>query len=135
MNRMASKRSAFAALMAAAVLATGCGGGGGSSADTKPGQEAPAVATGPQSFLVFPNPQRQPSGSLQTIAIEYAEAYYRAIDPANARDTLAKWKALNGFGTGTGTEVNVVFGDRRDLGYGRDMHARQNPDGTLAFYV
>src|SRR5205085_7008338 len=36
---------------------------------------------------------------------------------------------------GTGTEINVIFGDRRDLGYGRRMYARQNPDGTLAFYV
>ncbi len=119
----------------AAVAALGGCGGGGSPGDTRPGQETPIVTEGPKSFLLFPNPQQQADGSLQMDTPGYAEAYYRAIDPMNARDTLAKWKATNGFETGTGTEINVVFGDRRDLGYGRRMYARQNPDGTLAFYV
>jgi mono/diheme cytochrome c family protein len=48
---------------------------------------------------------------------------------------LAKWRAANGFDTGTGTQVTAVFGDSRDLGFGRRMTARQNTDGTLAFYV
>jgi mono/diheme cytochrome c family protein len=126
--------AARAAATVAALLLAGCGGGG-SPGDTRPGDELPAVAEGPRSFLLFPNPQVQPDGRLQMDTVEYAEAYYRAIDPTAARDTLAKWKAVNGFETGTGSEVNVVFGDRRDLGYGRRMYARQNPDGTLAFYV
>ena len=122
--------------MAVALLLASCGGGGGSSGDVRPGAD-PGVAptTGPDSFLLFPNPQVQADGSLQTNTPAYAEAYYDAIDPNNAKDTLAKWKAANGFDTGTGTQVTVVFGDQRDLGYGRRMTARQNADGTLAFVV
>ncbi len=90
---------------------------------------------GPDSFLIFPNPQQQPDGSLQTTSAAYANAYYAAVDPLNERDTFAKWKAKNLFDTGTGTQVQVVFGDTRDLGYGRRMTARQNADGTLAFFV
>lgn len=119
----------------AALALAGCGGGGGSPADSRPGQPTAPVVVGPTQFLLFPNPQRQPDGTLQTDTAGYAEAYYRAIDPTGARDTLAKWKAANGFDTGTGTQVSVIFGDRRDLGYGRRMTARQNPDGTLAFVV
>jgi cytochrome c553 len=125
-----------AAALATALLVSGCGGGGGSSADVHPNSPPPPpVATGPDKFLLFPNPQVQSDGTLQTDTLAYAEAYYRAIDPAGARDTLAKWKAANGFDTGTGTQVTVVFGDKRDLGYGRRMNVRQNPDGTLAFFV
>ena len=122
-------------VVAAALALPGCGGGG-SPADVHPGNppEPPAVE-GPKSFLLFPNPQVQADGTLQTDTQEYADAYYRAVDPLNAKDTLAKWKAANGFETGTGNEFNVVFGDRRDLGYGRRMYARSNPDGTVAFYV
>ena len=129
---LAARCAAVAILLALA----GCGGGGGSPADVRPGPQPPAIAPSePDKFLLFPNPQQQPDGTAQTNTQEYVEAYYRAIDPLNERDTLAKFKAKNGFETGTGTEVNVVFGDRRDLGYGRRMYARQNPDGTLAFYV
>jgi mono/diheme cytochrome c family protein len=125
-----------AASLAVAFALSGCGGGGGAPGDTKPGQDfPPPPAVGPDSFLLFPNPQLQADGTVQTNTVAYAEAYYRAIDPQNARDTLAKWKAANGWDTGTGTQITVVFGDRRDLGYGRHMHARRNPDGTLAFYV
>src|SRR5688572_18833052 len=133
---MRSSISILPCAAAAALLLSACGGGGGSPADVRPGPQPPAaVVNAPDKFLLFPNPQVQADGSLQTDTPEYAEAYYRAIDPNNERDTLAKWKAVNGFETGTGTEVNVVFGDQRDLGYGRRMYARQNPDGSLAFYV
>jgi mono/diheme cytochrome c family protein len=118
-----------------ALVLAGCGGGG-SSSDVRPGEPpAPAEGPVPHSFLLFPNPQQQPNGELQMNTQAYADAYYRAIDPQNERDTLAKYKAKNGFETGTGIEHNVIFGDRRDLGYGRRMYARRNDDGTLAFYV
>ena len=123
-------------LMAVTILLSACGGGGGSAGDTVPKAAAPDVAiTGPNSFLLFPNPQLQADGTLQTNTAAYTEAYYRAIDPTNARDTLDKYKATNGFGSGTGTEITVVFGDQKDLGYGRRMNVRRNADGTLAFYV
>ncbi len=95
----------------------------------------PAASDQPDGFLVFPNPLVQPDGSFQTLSTAYAQAYYAAIDPTSAKDTLDKWKAANGFGSGTGTEVMVVFGDTRDLGYGRRMTARQNANGTIAVMV
>ncbi len=127
----------FAALAASVFLAS-CGGGGGSPGDTRPGADPPpTVSTGsePKSFLLFPNPQVQADGTMQTNTLAYAQAYYAAIDPNNERDTLAKFKARNGFDSGTGTQILVIFGDRRDLGYGRRMTARKNPDGSIAFFV
>ena len=133
---MRSSRSVVPCTAVAALLVLASCSGGGSPADVHAGPQPTApVANAPDKFLLFPNPQMQADGSVQTDTTGYAEAYYRAIDPNNERDTLAKWKAVNGFETGTGTEVNVVFGDQRDLGYGRRMYARQNPGGTLAFYV
>jgi hypothetical protein len=125
---------AWLAAAAAVLLLASCGGGG-SPGDIHPGTNPVPVPGQPNSFLLFPNPQVQPDGSLQTDTAAYAQAYYAAIDPNNTKDTLAKWKAVNGFDTGTGMQVTAVFGDSRDLGFGRRMTARQNPDGTLAFFV
>lgn len=129
--------SGTAAVLAAAVL-TACGAGKGNPGDTYP--NAPTTSTavsGPNSFLLFPNPQVQSGGSLQTDTTAYAQAYYAAVDPTNAEDTLAKWKVVNGFGTSPGPlgEMTVVVGDTHDLGYGRRMTARQNTDGTIAVMV
>ena len=66
-------------------------------------------------------------------SIEYAEQYYLAVDPDNERTTLDAWKSKNGFDQGH--DVHVIFRDTKDLGYGRDMYARRNDDGSLAFYV
>ena len=133
---MLSRRLLALAAATSAILAGCGGGGGGASTDVKPGPQPPATVTNaPDKFLLFPNPQEQPDGSLQTDTVAYADAYYRAVDPSSQRDTLAKWKAANQWDTGTGTQVTVVFGDKRDLGYGRRMNVRQNPDGTLSFYV
>jgi hypothetical protein len=125
---------AWLASIAAVLLLAACGGGG-SPGDIHPGTDPVPVSGEPNAFLLFPNPQVQPDGSLQTNTPAYAQAYYAAIDPNNTKDTLAKWKAANGFDTGTGTQVTAVFGDSRDLSFGRRMTARQNPDGTLAFFV
>jgi hypothetical protein len=125
---------AWLAAAAAVLLLASCGGGG-SPGDIHPGTNPVPVPGQPNAFLLFPNPQLQPDGSLQTDTAAYAQAYYAAIDPNNTKDTFAKWKAANGFDTGTGMQVTAVFGDSRDLGFGRRMTARQNPDGTLAFFV
>lgn len=127
-----------ASLIAAAIVLSACGGGGGggTSADINPKADPePAAVAGPDSFLLFPNPQVQADGTVQMNTAAYQQAYYAAIDPNNAKDTLAKWKAANGWDSGTGTQITVVFGDKKDLGYGRRMNARRNADGTLAFYV
>ncbi len=130
-----SRFQCLAGTLVMSFLLTSCGGDEGSPRDVNPAAPPEAAVVGPDSFLLFPNPQQQADGSLQTTTTAYANAYHAAIDPLNDRDTFVKWKAKNFFDTGTGTQVEVVFGDTRDLGYGRRMTARQNVDGTLAFFV
>jgi hypothetical protein len=93
------------------------------------------VPTGLNRFLLFPNPLAINTGGFETNTSEYADAYYRAIDPTNAKNTIDKWKTQNSFGSGTGTELLAVFRDTKDLGYGRRMTGRMNTDGSVAFYV
>ena len=91
----------LASLLLAALL---CACGGGSApADNAPSDPPVSRAEGIDRFLLFPNPQVQPDGTLQTEYARLREAYYAAIDPTTRKDTLAKWKAANGFDTGTGT--------------------------------
>ena len=120
------------------LLLAACGGGG-YSGDTTPSTPPFADATGLDRFLLFPNPQAEPDkpdGPFQTNTEAYARAYYEAIDLLNDKDTLAKWKAANKFDDPGGTKVTAVFGDKRDLGYGRNMTARYDPsNGTIAFLV
>lgn len=118
------------------LILLSCGPSGENPTDVFPNAVAVIEPTsGSDSFLLFPNPQKQDDGSLQTNTLAYATAYYEAIDPTNTKDTLAEWKVANGFGSGTGTEVNVVFGDVKDLGYGRRMTARDMGGGSYAFLV
>lgn len=132
------RASAFIQLVisatAIALLLVSCGGGhnGGDTNSSAPLPSVTPVA-GPDSFLLYPNPQSSP----MIDSLAYAQAYYAAIDPNNAKDTLAKWKAANGFGNPNlpASEVQAVFGDMRDLGYGRYVTGRKNPDGTIAIYV
>lgn len=114
----------------------GCGQGGSNAGDTYPDVPiAAATVTGPNSFLTYPNPIINASGVSEIDSAAYANAYYAAIDPNNERDTFAKWKTLNGFDSGTGSQITVVVGDPRDLGYGRYITARKNTDGTVAVSV
>ena len=69
----------------------------------------------------------------------FASAYYAAVDPANSRDSLQKYRSLHGF-DGVGPDVHVIFRDAKDLGYGRDMYMRSYPNTecggqVIAFYV
>jgi mono/diheme cytochrome c family protein len=126
--------------LAMALLLAACGGGGAStstSGDVVPFVRAAAAAVGLDRFLLYPNPVVLADNTYQVGEAEYAVAYYEAVDPGNDRDTLAKFKAFNSIGVTTGghTEVNVIVGDQRDLGYGRKMTAHRKPDGTLAFVV
>ena len=127
--------------MALVLLLAACGGGGGgtsTSGDIVPsGSRGPSQPTGLDRFLLFPNPQVRADGVFEVGDASYATAYYEAIDPTNAKDTLAKWKLANNIGVTTGGHVewHITVGDQRDLGYGRRMTAHQNPDGTMAFVV
>jgi hypothetical protein len=87
----------------------------------------PVGATDTNRFWVFPNPGRDPAtGIYVTNDASYAQAYYDAIDPLDERATLAGFKTKNGFGTTVAgvSEVNVIFRDAKDLGYGRKMTVR-----------
>lgn len=130
----------LAGVLACASLLVACGGGGGgtsTSGDIQPAVRGEAQATGLDRFLLYPNPIVRSDGQFEVGIKAYADAYYEAIDPTNAKDTLSKWKAANNIGVTTGghVEYSVIIGDQRDLGYGRRMTAHQNPDGTMAFVV
>jgi hypothetical protein len=70
----------------------------------------------------------------------FAEAYYAAVDPEDARDTLQGYQRVHGFDV-EGADVHVIFRDSKDLGYGRDMYMRSYPNPSdcgghvVAFYV
>jgi hypothetical protein len=116
--------------LAAALLLEACGGSSGDQVNplVPPAPETLALSD-PNSFLVLPNPQRKglTDSSSQLLSLAYAQAYYATVDPDNKRDTLAKWKKENGFDSGTGVQRTVVFGDTRDLGYGRRLTAHYHP--------
>lgn len=130
----------LAGMLASACLLAACGGGGGGSSttgDVVPAVRSAAQATGLDRFLLYPNPIVRTDEQFEVGIKAYADAYYDAIDPTSAKDTLAKWKAANNIGVTTGGHVEyaVIIGDQRDLGYGRRMTAHQNPDGSMAFLV
>ena len=140
MGRHMTRWTRFGGLLVTAALLTACGGGGGgssSSGDVQTAVRGAAQATGLDRFLLYPNPIVRTDGQYEVGIKAYADAYYEAIDPTNAKDTLAKWKAANNIGVTTGGHVehSVIIGDQRDLGYGRRMTAHQNPDGSMAFMV
>src|SRR5882672_2463456 len=118
------------ASLAIAVLASAC-----TQKNTSDEPNASTVPQGLNRFLLFPNPVSMNTGGFETNTTAYADAYYRAIDPGNLKDTIDKWKTQNGFDGATGTQKLAVFRDAKDLGYGRRMTGRQNVDGSIAFYV
>jgi hypothetical protein len=65
-----------------------------------------------------------------------ATAYYAKIDPTGERDTLGEFWSGNGFDANGGAidEHKAHFINFNDLGFGRDMHCRQN-GGDTACYV
>ncbi|MFN0041500.1 MAG: hypothetical protein ACKVP2_18465 [Burkholderiales bacterium] len=125
-----TRNSVIPVLALLAAILGGCTQGN-TSDDAAAGVSIPL---GLERFLIFPNPQVQTGGGFETTTAAYAQAYYAAVDPSNAKDTLDKWKLANGFGT-AGQEFNVVFRDVEDLGYGRRMTGRRNADGSIAFFV
>jgi hypothetical protein len=87
-------------------------------------------ATGRPYFLTGPGGAFLPPDGDAT-----ATAYYAAIDPGNAKDELGKWWGLNGFNALDGTGgTRAPYLNHNDLGFGRDMHCRQNGP-NMACYV
>jgi hypothetical protein len=69
----------------------------------------------------------------------FGAAYYAAIDPTNAKTTLADWLAMNGYdaadNANPGRVIQPRFRDTKDLGYGRGMRVWTKPDGSFYAYV
>lgn len=135
-----------AAALALAALLAACTQKNTADEQAQQADPAASVALGINRLLLFPNPIgtdpfAQDGGTFETDTTAYASAYYAAIDATNAKDTIDKWRAANGFtGYATpvrpGTEHLAVFRDVKDLGYGRRMTGRRNSDDTsVAFYV
>ncbi len=75
-----------------------------------------------------------------------AEAYYRTVDPRGRRQTLSDWLFAAGFadsgGTllpeavaGTGDFAHAKYTNNFDLGFGRDMYSRVEPNGNVYSFV
>lgn len=65
------------------------------------------------------------------MAIQAAsEAYYTSIDPHDRRLTLADFRLENGF-DGT-DELEAVYANSGDLGFGRQMHCKRTLPGDIA---
>ena len=89
---MWSKWIMRAALVTITALAAACGGGGGGGATVNPSVPAgPSSPVGLDRFLLFPNPLVDAAGTYETNTAAYTAAYHAALDPTNAKDTLAKW--------------------------------------------
>jgi len=95
-------------------------------------------------------PQRNPPGhAVQWLTKKAnnatdADQYYRgigAITPlpggGERRETLADYKARNGFTVNDGAEIETTYYNEADLRFGRNMHCRRRPavPGIIACYV
>ena len=94
-------------------------------------------------FVVASNDGSLPENSVISLdtsrldSAAYGAAYYDAVDPNDDKDTLEKWKVVNGFyeADAAGRVVEPRFRDTKDLGYGRGMRMWTRPDGSLYFFV
>ncbi|MFO1388354.1 Ig-like domain-containing protein [Cellvibrio sp.] len=74
----------------------------------------------------------------QALALESklsATNYYKCIDPAEKAKTFAGWLASAGFTGKDDGDVNTKYINNYDLGFGRDMHMRQDANGNVYSYV
>ncbi len=73
--------------------------------------------------------------------LDTTAAYYKAIDPDNAKKTLSNWLLVNGFTGNTenfdnGGPAEATYVNGFDLGFGRHMFMRKEPvTGNVAAYV
>ncbi len=78
-----------------------------------------------------------PAQNALKLALDQATTdYYAEVDPRGRRQTLADFRTANGFGVG---EVEAIYANGGDLGFGRDMHCMKQlaSDGQfdIACYV
>ena len=87
-------------------------------------------------------------GSISQQLDQATTNYYTQADPTNERATLAGFLTKNGFTKPPGfqlcagvpctdpdVEINAVFANSGDLGFGRDMHCRRSASGTAFDYA
>ncbi len=74
----------------------------------------------------------------QALALESklsASNYYKCIDPQDKSKTFSGWLASAGFTGKDDGDVNTKYINNYDLGFGRDMHMRQDANGNVYSYV
>lgn len=64
-----------------------------------------------------------------------ASNYYKCIDPQEKTKTFAGWLSSAGFTGKDDGDVNTKYINNYDLGFGRDMHMRQDANGNVYSYV
>jgi hypothetical protein len=79
--------------------------------------------------------------------VDTADIYYRTVDPYYRRVTLSSWLFNAGFSSepdgtllpeavnGEGEFAHVLYTNNFDLGFGRDMYTRVEPDGDVYAFV
>jgi len=66
---------------------------------------------------------------------ETAQSYYQEIDPSGSKSTLQHWLVANCFDPAAanyGADAHAVYVNNFDLGFGRDMYFRSDPDGCTS---
>lgn len=70
--------------------------------------------------------------------VQASKDYYTQVDPGGSVDTLVKFKAKYGLGTDPNVpaagEIVATYANSGDLGFGRDLHCRNN-GGDIGCYV
>ncbi len=64
-----------------------------------------------------------------------ANNYYKCIDPLEKNKKFSSWLANSGFTGKQDGDVNTKYLNNYDLGFGRDMHMRQDANGNVYSYV
>lgn len=64
-----------------------------------------------------------------------ANNYYKCIDPLEKSKTFDGWLVNAGFNGKSDGDINTKYINNYDLGFGRDMHMRQDANGNIYSYV
>ena len=63
--------------------------------------------------------------------------YSQAVDPGLSKTTFQQWRIANGFNPNDDSldNAHAVYFNSGDLGLGRSMHMKKQPNGDIAYYV